>query len=321
MKFITKYGVAIFVILFIVASGYNLQQYASKVEKADLVFAQLDSDFVNNYYDSVEKDLEITNNNAKENQKNIINNPSGELPGQDTTHPLDTLEIPTFTNGVEAYMFAENVLRMASGVHIEAKGIADAGIVKQPLRSVIKRDNNGQIYYLNASYSNFVKTATEAFYNNRMLKIRNTNSVTSDLSVKFDDKKWYSSSLTSYVAQYGMRPDEMVYIVNENTVTRVEDFQFDGNKYTFKLILNPNTATVNYNKTLKVNANSSTDAKFSEVTLTVVINKDARFESIAIREKYTISAMGFFNTTITAEIKNTFYVVHGEVNIETPSGF
>lgn len=320
MNFITKYGVAIFVILFIVASGYNLQQYASKVEKADIIFAQLDSEFVNNYYDNVEKDLEITNNNAKENEKNLYNNVS-EQQEETTTHPLDNLEIPVFTDGVEAYMFAENVLKMASGVHIEAKGIADAGIVKQPVRSVIKRDNSGQIYYLNASYSAFVKTAMELFYNNRMLKVRNSSSVSSDLSVKFDDKKWVASSLTSHVAQYGMRPDEMVYIVNQNTVNKVEDFNFDGNKYTFKLILNPNTATVNYNKTLKVNANSSTDAKFSEVTLTLIIDKNARFESIAIKEKYTISAMGFFNTTINAEIKNTFHVVHGDVTIETPSGF
>ena len=320
MKLLLKYGVFIFTLMFIVAVVYKNESYNAFIEQADLIFSQSDSEFVNNWYNSAYEQDQIIEQNKLNTQDDLVSN-DVVIPStpESSTNPLDTLVVPTFTSGVEAYLFAENVLSIADGLQISISGTATASVATQKIKSIRKRDSNGNLYLLATTYSSFKKTGLEAYYNGRQFKTRTTTMVGSDLNAKFSDAAWKYTSLTAYASDFGVMPDELNYIVNSNTVLEESNFKFENGLYTFTLKLNPETSTQKYKYNVRANAGSDGFPTFKSVTLEVTIDQNARFKSIHYIESYTIN-VGIIATANT-DYTETYDVIHGPVTIDTPSGF
>lgn len=319
MKRLLRFAIAFFAVAFVIATAYNDYQYSLALESADSLFVQQESEFLNDWYDEYEQDVSTTESNQQANEKGYINY-SPDVETDTSSNPLDDLEVPVFTSGLDAYVFAEQVLALANGLHIEVSGKIDTNFgISQTVKNIRKQGNDGSMYAYNATYGSFFKMGFEAFYNGRQFKTRTTSSVTSGLNSQFANN-WSFTSLVSYANKYGSLPNQLNYIVNQNTVLSEEGFVHENGVYKFVLNLNPNTSTERYKYTIKENSGASDFPKFESVKLEVVITDNARFQSIRYRENYNISTMGITANT-TTNMLESFLVINDTVTIETPSGF
>ena len=320
MKRLLGFGIGLFALAFIITSAYNDYQYNLAIESADSLFVQQESAFLNDWYNEYEQDVTTTESNQQANEKVYIN-PSPKDEGNiEEPDPLASLEIPVFTSGIEAYMFAENIVNLADGLWIEVGGRVDTNFgVSQTVKNVRKEGNDGELYAYNATYGTFYKMGFEAYYNGRQFKTRETSNVGNDLKSNFSNN-WSFTSINAYIAQFGSLPNELNYIVNENTVQEESKFVHENGLYTFTLKLDPKTSNKKYKYAVKANGDAKDLPNFSSVTLEVVMDVNARFQSIRYREKYTLTTMGITAETST-NLLEMFKVIHGEVVMETPSGF
>src|SRR5690606_35560671 len=103
---------------------------------------------------------------------------------------------------------------------------------------------------------------------------------------------------------YGVLPNELNYIVNENTVIRQEGFSFSNGFYYFELNLNPQTSTENYKKNVKEVGGTNDYPIFRSIKLCVTIDQNGYFKTIRYYETYQVSAMGISTTTKTDLVEN-----------------
>lgn len=311
-----------FFLVIVLSAGmfvYFKNDAENKMLAADYEYSLLESKFVNEYYDNYEKNLALLN---RQSQANTLTPPKLSTdPNNVSTHPLDTLQVPVFTNGVDAYMFAENVLNIASGIHIKGSGVAYATMnIEQQIRSEIMRDNDGNYYYMNAAHSFLVKTGFEAYNNGRQFKTRKTKDVNKNLVMNTNGIAWSNTTELSFKNNFGNLPYYLNYIVTKDTVKEVKNFKFENDKYTFTLVLDENKSTENYKKQIRYISDSDGYPQFSSVELEVTMSKDARFEKIVATDKYRVTAYGY-NSPIHSIITYTFETIHNTVVIEKPSNF
>lgn len=322
MKNAIKYLILIAIVAFLLFSGYKSYNYQLAIANADNIFSQHASQQIEDWYNADHMaQFEKENRDAQNQPSSSIYNPTKPDTQNPNDNALDDLTIPTFTNGVEAYMFAEKVLGLAKGLHVEVDGVVNASFgVKQTVKNIRKRDEAGNIYGYSASHGTFAKLGQEMYYNGRQLKWRKTSNIGAELVANFNKASWQFSSVSSYRAQFGLLPDELNYIVNANTVISEKNFKFDGEFYTFVLTLNPATSTQNYKHNVRATAGAKDFPNFKSVEISVVINKDARFQSITYNEVYTITAYGITAQTST-NLVETFPVIGAPVHIPVPQGF
>lgn len=319
MKKLTKLGVLFFVMLFIAVSGYKSWNYQNVIEKADISYTQSLTDFINNWYNNTEQDLSVIEKNKTQNEQGMISNVGNGSKGNENSNELDNLVVPTFTSGLEAFIFAEKFLSLANGLHVEVRGTAEAMDFVQNIINIRKEDNEGNLYSYSGTYGTMKKVGIEAYYNKRQLKVRKAESVNSDLTANFKNN-WQFSSPSTYLATYGSMPNQLNYIVNQGTVLEENNFKFENGLYTFQLKLDTKLSTERYKYNIKTTAESTGFPTFKNILLTVTIDEFGRFKSIVYNEEYAITVSGFTATTHT-NMTETFLTIHGDVDIPVPSGF
>ncbi len=319
MKRLTKMGVLFFVMLFIAVSAYKSWQYQIAIEQADISYTQSLSDFINNWYNKTEQELSVTETNKTKNEQSMVSNVGSGTTDGEKKNELDSLVVPTFASGLEAYMFAEKVISLANGLHIEVRGTAEAMDFVQNVINTRKEDNEGNLYAYSGTYGTMKKVGIEAYYNKRQLKVRKAESMNSDLTANFKNN-WQFSSPSTYMATYGSMPNQLNYIVNQGTVLEEKNFKFENGLYTFQLKLDPKLSTERYKYNIKTTAEATGFPTFKNILLTVTIDENGRFKSIVYNEEYSITVSGFTASTST-NMTETFLTIHGEVTIPVPSGF
>lgn len=207
-----------------------------------------------------------------------------------------------------------NILEKAINNHytnksfkVETNGILDAGISKQEIYGIKAQKNN--LLYLYSSSIGMVDTFTQlqSINNNDF----NYQKGTADKNFK---PKTLSEELTlsldEYKNQYGIGPKDISFIINKNTILKIDNIVIGSNIY-FTVELDPILSTKNYQKNIQAtNSFKSKLPVFQSVKLDVVINKNNEFVKITSYESYYIEVsilnLGYKKQNINAVITDNF---------------
>ncbi|VEU79934.1 InlB B-repeat-containing protein [Haploplasma axanthum] len=203
-----------------------------------------------------------------------------QIPSNFTREEIVNLYIKAYDKHVEA----KNMEVVAEGL-VKTSAII-VGEINQRLKST-KKVNDSNIYQLTASYSSLAAMFFEVQGTKEdiTLKTGEANSKLEIGKVKNEEK----SNEDLHREKYGVLPNELNYIVNDETVVEAKEYVYSNNKHQFTLILDNEKSVVNYLKNIKAtNQYDSKPAIFESIKLIVVIGVDGYFEKITYNEKYTV---------------------------------
>lgn len=318
-SFLKKFGA---MLTCVAISGVTValsNNYLTQIKQSDVETSQKLTDIINDWYDknATENDLIENNHNNSNYDPSITVKPDG---GNGSGGEGETpIEVPEFTSGLQAFQFAENLLNNAKTLLVTTTGTVTSMGVTQKVKNTRMRDASGNLYYNAVSASSIVKVGLEAYYNQRLFKYSKTDNVSDSLVANFspnDDIYNQFTSTQDFVSKIGFLPDELNYIVNEDTVLKTENFSNEGTNVTFTLILDPSKSTEKYKKSVKFMSGDNNYPTFSKVELDVVIQKSTG-KLISITSNNEYKALGF---TCKESLTDVF-AINTPVTIKVPSWF
>lgn len=231
---------------------------------------------------------------------------------------------PNSTDPLDNIFIAFNELNNADYYTSESTGEV---IAKKSIKLATQNISSRKIVTPEAAFSEsisistFVKVAEQLYSSEDKVLKREASKVTSNST------KWENSATklttTQYLNQYGYDfKDPTRYIINEETVSNIQIITNGiGRKYTYKFNLDPIISPHYYKTSIKNLSNSTTDATFSKIEMTLTFDYKWRISRIEINETYKITMKGLGTVTCEASLTEVIKNFNRETSIEESSFF
>ena len=209
-------------------------------------------------------------------------------------------------NPLEVYLKAYNNFLNQKNFYLRSEGEVLASIAKQKLISIKKKKDNNYIQY--TASKGMVNTFYEVVGKDDNLILYKGEDLNKDLTPKKVISK-EKLSLDSYVDTYGIKPYDLGYIINKDTIKEIKNVEILENRYYFEFVLDNEKATVNYKKNIHAtNSKENKNIKFNSILLKISIDLDYNFLEINYIEEYSLDVKVLFwmNQTVNTNIREKF---------------
>ncbi|MCH3908865.1 MAG: hypothetical protein LKF75_01690 [Bacilli bacterium] len=197
----------------------------------------------------------------------------------------------------------------------QGKGVGDAGITAQAIRSTIIRDSDSY-FEESLSYSSFVNIADRMYQSGESVQQYVGNCKNGDVETGTYPSDGTTYTLSEYSARMGRTvSDRFIYVVSsKTTMTGEEDgtsgtatsFVKNDSGYQIELELNPVSSVVNYVKQMQTLSNLASKPSFSYVHLSITLNSDLQLVSMTSTENYYAKTSLGIGSKVTGTLTTEF---------------
>lgn len=201
---------------------------------------------------------------------------------------------PADLSARESLYVAAGELSRAGGFRSSTEGSAISLGITQSV-SALRTVSKGNVFKQSTSHSALVKFGEQLFVWGENYLSRSAQKVTSTSEVTWQNTA-VKHSAQAWAEKIGYRNDGLSgYILNDQTITEAELVSQQGEYYTFRYVLDCNTATCNVLYEMRNNSGMDGFATFLKAELTVVMDKNFIVQTLSTDCEYKVPMLGGIN--------------------------
>lgn len=201
---------------------------------------------------------------------------------------------PADLSARESLYVAAGELSRAGGFRSSTEGSAISLGITQSV-SALRTVSKGNVFKQSTSHSALVKFGEQLFVWGENYISRSAQKVTSTSEVTWQNTA-VKHSAQAWAEKIGYRNDGLSgYILNDQTITEAELVSQQGEYYTFRYVLDCNTATCNVLYEMRNNSGMYGFATFLKAELTVVMDKNFIVQTLSTDCEYKVPMLGGIN--------------------------
>ena len=201
---------------------------------------------------------------------------------------------PADLSARESLYVAAGELSRAGGFRSSTEGSAISLGITQSV-SALRTVSKGNVFKQSTSHSALVKFGEQLFVWGENYLSRSAQKVTSTSEVTWQNTA-VKHSAQAWAEKIGYRNDGLSgYILNDQTITEAELVSQQGEYYTFRYVLDCQTATCNVLYEMRNNSGMDGFATFLKAELTVVMDKNFIVRTLSTDCEYKVPMLGGIN--------------------------
>ncbi len=201
---------------------------------------------------------------------------------------------PADLSARESLYVAAGELSRAGGFRSSTEGSAISLGITQSV-SALRTVSKGNVFKQSTSHSALVKFGEQLFVWGENYLSRSAQKVTSTSEVTWQNTA-VKHSAQAWAEKIGYRNDGLSgYILNDQTITEAELVSQQGEYYTFRYVLDCQTATCNVLYEMRNNSGMDGFATFLKAELTVVMDKNFIVQTLSTDCEYKVPMLGGIN--------------------------
>lgn len=201
---------------------------------------------------------------------------------------------PADLSARESLYVAAGELSRAGGFRSSTEGSAISLGITQSV-SALRTVSKGNVFKQSTSHSALVKFGEQLFVWGENYLSRSAQKVTSTSEVTWQNTA-VKHSAQAWAEKIGYRNDGLSgYVLNDQTITEAELVSQQGEYYTFRYVLDCQTATCNVLYEMRNNSGMDGFATFLKAELTVVMDKNFIVQTLSTDCEYKVPMLGGIN--------------------------